>query len=168
MSEINLPKDALAKENMHSLPPKYKEEYLTNLAIKLLELNPAGITLSQIRKATGVSPSTIWHHLEMLKSTSQCRKISHGNSDVYYPIGNLNHVEDLEKDTVKYRISTVSNEDGNFICIHESRKSGESEKTLRGIAVPISLIGAFVSVLNKVEKGEQAPEKAETEEGKLF
>ena len=153
MAEINLPKDMLVKEKLHSLPPKYKEEYLTNLIKKIVELNPAGITLSQISKATGSSSSTIWHHLEILKSTSQCRKISHGNIDVYYPIGTLEHVIDFEKDNVKYSISTVINEEGSFVCIYELRKSGESEKTLRGISIPLSLIENLVSVLNNAKQG---------------
>jgi predicted transcriptional regulator len=84
MAVINLPKEMLQKDAYRTLPPKEKEEYLDNFLKQLLELNPEGITITQVKEATGFPSSTIWHHLEVLKSTGQARKISHGNVDVYH------------------------------------------------------------------------------------
>jgi len=153
MSEINLPKETLGKEAFKTLPAKEKEEYLNNLLKKILDLNPGGITTSQIRDAIGISSSTIWHHLEILKGNAQIRKISRGNMDVYYPFGKVNHLKDYNKNNVTYSLCTVENEDGSFVCIYEKRRNRFGSSTvLRGIALPIDLIDSFVKTLNKVKK----------------
>ena len=158
MTKINIPKEYIGKENLYSLPAKEKEEYITNLIKKILELNPDGVTLSQIIGATNLISSTIWHHLEILKSSSQCRKISRGNMDVYYSFGKVNHVANFDRNEVRYNIGTVTNEDGSFVCIHEARESRGSQKTLRGIAIPISLIDDLVEVLAKLKKANKDKE----------
>ena len=94
MTKINLPKEVLGKEAFKTLPAKGKEEYLSNLLKKILDLNPEGVTISQIKESAGLTYSTIWHHLEILSCTAQGKKISHGNLDVYYPIGNMSHLND--------------------------------------------------------------------------
>ena len=83
MAKIELPKDMLDKESFKTLPAKEKEEYLSNSLKKILDLNDDGVTISQIREATGLNYSTIWHHLEILSCTAQAHKISRGNLDVY-------------------------------------------------------------------------------------
>lgn len=152
MAKINIPKEYLGKEKLYTLPAKEKEEYITNLIKKILELNPDGVTLSQIIEATNLTSSTVWHHLEILKSNSQCRKISRGNIDVYYTFGKVDKLAELEHDNVKYTIGIVTNEDGSFVCFHESRESRGTHKTLRGIAIPLGLIDDLTSVLDKIKK----------------
>ena len=129
MSKINLPPEILQKEAFKTLPAKGKEEYVTNLLGKLLQLNPDGVTISQIKEATELTYSTVWHHLEVLSCTAQIRKKSRGNLDVYYPIGKVNHLNEFEKDNVYYSISSVENEGGKFVCVYEKRenRSGNQE-----------------------------------------
>jgi DNA-binding transcriptional ArsR family regulator len=153
MAKIKVPKDMLEKETSKSLPAKDKEEYITNLLKKILSLNPDGVTLSEIKAATGIPPSTIWHHLEILKSTALSRKISRGNIDVYYSFGDLVHLDDYNKGKASYTLSRVENQDGKFVCIHEKReKSMGSQSVIRGIDIPISLIDDFVKTLLNVKK----------------
>ena len=153
MVKINLPKELLQKEAFKTLPAKEKEEYLTNILIKILQLNPDGVTTSQIKEATGLTYSTLWHHLEILKSTTLSRKISRGKIDVYYPLGNLNYLSDYNKDNVVYTFTTVGNSDGNFVCIHEKRENSLGSYTVvRGIALPVELIDDIVNTLNKAKE----------------
>ncbi len=159
MVKINLPKELLQKEAFKTLPAKEKEEYLTNILIKILQLNPDGVTTSQIKEATGLTYSTLWHHLEILKSTTLSRKISRGKIDVYYPLGNLNHLSDYNKDNVVYTFTTVGNSDGNFVCIHEKRENSLGSYTIvRGIALPVELIDDIINTLNKAK--EQSKKRA--------
>ncbi len=152
MASINVPKEVLQNISFKSLPAKEKEEYLNNLLVKILELNPEGITISQIKESTGFTYSTIWHHLEMLKCTSLCRKISRGKIDVYYSFGVQDELKEYPKGKVNYTVSTVSNPDGNFVCIHESRENSLGSRTvLRGISLPIELIDSMVEILKKVK-----------------
>jgi len=141
MAKINLPKEMLAKESFKTLPAKEKEEYVSNLLKKVLELNPEGITISQIREATGLTYSTIWHHLEILSCTAQAHKISRGNLDVYYHNGIGNHLNEYRKGDANYAISTVENREGKFVCIHEKRQNRLGNHTVcRGINIPEDLI----------------------------
>lgn len=153
MVRINLPKELLQKEAFKTLPAKEKEEYITNILIKILQLNPDGVTTSQIKEATGLTYSTLWHHLEILKSTTLSRKISRGKIDVYYPLGNLNYLSDCNKDNIVYTFTTVGNSDGNFVCIHEKRENSLGSYTVvRGIALPVELIDDIVNTLNKAKE----------------
>lgn len=149
---INLPNELLQKEAFKTLPAKEKEEYLSNLLNKVLQLNPDGVTISQIKEATGLTYSTIWHHLEILKSSTQCRKISRGNIDVYYTFGKPDEFCTINKEKVKYTIATVENGDGKFVCTHEKRETSlGTPKVLRGIAIPIELLDEFINCLIKIK-----------------
>ena len=153
MAKINLPKDILGKDSFKTLPAKEKEEYTSNLLKRILDLNPDGLTISQIRDATSLNYSTIWHHLEVLSCTAQGHKISHGNLDVYYPNGVSNHLNDYSKGGANYAISTVENNEGSFVCIHEKRQNRLGNHTIcKGINLPIELIDDFIKDLKKVKK----------------
>ena len=152
MAKINLPKEMLGKESFKTLPAKEKEEYVNNLLRKILELNPEGITISQIRDATSLVYSTIWHHLEILSCTAQGSKISRGNMDVYYPAGKISHLNDFNKGNANYDLSTVENSEGKFVRVFEKRQNRLGNHTVcKGINIPVELIGNFITVLNKVK-----------------
>lgn len=151
--KINLPGEMLAKEAFKSFPAKEKEEYINNLLKKVLEINPDGVTISQIREVTGLTYSTIWHHLEMLSSTAQSRKISRGNLDVYYPVGEVAHLNDYDKGKVRYTLGTVKNVEGSFVSIYEQRENRLGNHSVcKGIAIPVELIDNIIEALSKAKK----------------
>ena len=153
MTKINLPSEILQKDAFKTLPAKEKEEYVRNLLKKILEINPEGVTISQIKEATGLTYSTIWHHLEVLNSTAQGNKISHGNLDVYYPNLKITHLNDYDKGKVKYAISTIENSEGSFVCVHEKRENRAGNYVVcKGITVPVELIDKLVNELTKIKK----------------
>lgn len=152
MASINIPKETLQKEAFKTLPAKEKDEYIGNILKKILELNPEGITISQIKEATGLTYSTIWHHLEVLSSTAQSYKVSRGNLDVYYPCGKLTHLNDYSKGKTRYTISAIENEQGKFVCIHEERENRTGTYSVcSGVTIPIELIGNLIADLNKIK-----------------
>lgn len=153
MAKINLPEELLRKEAFKTLPAKEKEEYVNNVLKKILELNPDGITISQIKEATDLTYSTIWHHLEILNCTAQGHKISRGNLDVYYPAGNVSNLNEYSKGKASYTLGTVENKEGNFVYIHEKRENRSGSSTIcRGIAIPVELIDDFIESFRKVKK----------------
>ena len=152
MAKINLPKEMLEKEAFKTLPAKEKEEYVTNLLKKILDINEDGITISQIKEATGLTYSTIWHHLEILSCTAQAHKISRGNVDVYYHNGTATHLNEHSTNKAAYAFSTVKNSEGNFVCIHEKRQNRLGNyTTCKGINLPVELIDIFIAELNKAK-----------------
>ena len=153
MAKINIPKEMLGKDSFKTLPAKEKEEYVNNLLRKVLELNPEGITISQIRDATGLVYSTIWHHLEILSCTAQGRKISHGNMDLYFPAGEIDNLKEYTHGKANYAISTVENSEGRFVCIHEKRQNRLGNHTIcKGTYIPFELIDDFITELKKIKK----------------
>ena len=153
MAKINVPKEMLAKDSFKTLPAKEKEEYIGNFLRKVLEMNSDGITISQIREATGLTYSTLWHHLEILSCTAQAHKISRGNLDVYYHNGITNQLNEHIDGEVHYTISTVENKEGNFVCICEKRQNRLGNHTITGgINIPVKLIDNIITELNKVKK----------------
>lgn len=154
MVKINLPKEILGKEVFKTLPAKEKEEYMHNLLKSILELNTNGITISQIRESTGLTYSSIWHHLEVLNCVAQCRKISRGNIDVYYPIGKVSYLNEYSiNKEVQYIINKVENDEGGFICIYEKRQSRLGSYTVcKGISIPLKLVNDVINDLEKIKK----------------
>ena len=153
MTKINLPKDLLQKETFKSLPAKEKDEYLNNFLLKIINLNPDGITISQIKEATGLTYSTIWHHMELLCSTAQCYKVSRGNLDVYFSSGSVNHLNDYSKNKRLYTISTIKNSEGAFVCIHEKEvdRSG-NQAVCSGVSIPLELVDDLIKTLSKAKQ----------------
>ncbi len=153
MTRIKLPEEKLEKESFKSLPAKDKEEYVSNLLKKVLDINPEGVTISTLKEATGLTASTIWHHLEILKSSSQIRKISHGNMDVYYPFGEMEYIADFDDGNVRYSLSNVNNVEGKFLCIHEKRENRlGSYSILRGVGLPFNLLDDFAAAFKNAKK----------------
>ena len=153
MAKINLPSEMLQKEAFKAFPAKEKEEYVSNVLKKILELNPEGITISQIKEATGLTYSTIWHHLEVLSCTAQGSKVSHGNLDVYYPTGKISHLNDYAKGKVIYSITLVESGESKFACIHEKRENRIGNHTIcRGVQIPSELIDKIIADFNKIKK----------------
>ena len=145
MSKINLPKEILKHEAFKVLSAKEKEEYIRNLLRKILELNQEGITISQIRESSGLTYSTVWHHLEVLSYTAQCHKISRGNIDVYYPMGESSHLNEYAKDKVLYSIDFIEESKGAFVRIHEKRQNNSGNWVVcSGLSVPFELMDNLV------------------------
>lgn len=149
---MNLPSEMLQKEAFKTLPAKEKEEYLGNLLKRILELNPDGVTISQIKEATELTYSTIWHHLEVLSCTAQCYKISKGNLDVYYPNGEVNHLNEHGDGKSSYAVSVIKSKEGKFVCIHEKRENRlGNNKVCGGIQIPFNLLDELIETLTKAK-----------------
>ena len=59
MEKINLPENMLKKEQYTVFSSQQKGEYVTNLLKEIFKLNPAGITVSDVKKSTYLSHSVV-------------------------------------------------------------------------------------------------------------
>src|SRR3989338_6191982 len=123
--KLNLPENILSKEQYSALSTYQKGEYVTNLLKQIVELNPQGVTISQIDKGINLGHSTIWHHLEKLADSAFCLKMERGDTAVY----NFNKVVDELKDCniqgkfYFYDFSIVENMFGKFVRIQIKQES---------------------------------------------
>lgn len=151
MAKINLPKEMLSQDAFKVLSAKEKEEYVRNFLNRTLQLNPDGITISQIKEATYLNYSTVWHHLEVLSRTAQSHKISRGNLDIYYPAGDIVHLNDYAKGKVLYSVGTIKEGNDNFVCIYEKRENRSGNKVVcSGLLMPFELIDNLIADLGKI------------------
>lgn len=153
MAKAVLPKNILKKERLSSLSPNEKSEYMNNVLKTILELNPNGLTDSQIKEATGYTYSTIWHHLETLAVTEQCYKVQRGNVDVFFPIERIIAVDEIEDGKNKSTYSFNISKDGKFVFVYKKTEDRLGNRMVSsGISIPANLVNDFISVLNKIRK----------------
>ena len=152
MLKINLPQNMLEKEQYLALSSWQKGEYIHNLLKEILDLNPKGVTVSQIDKTIYIGRSTIWHHLEILASKGTCFKMDRGDTEVYYPNEVITALKELEVkgELYTYSFSLVKNQYGKFVNI----QAKQEDRTGNLAAHSGVLLGSkfFVDIVNSLAK----------------
>jgi hypothetical protein len=155
MEKINLPKNILEREQYKALSSSEKGEYTHNLIIKILKLNPDGITVSQVDKATYFGRPTIWQHLEILASRAQCLKVERGDVDVYYANKIINPLKglDIQGKHYYYSFYFVENFYGKFVTIQIKQEGRSGALTsFGGVMIDQELICEVIDSLTKAKK----------------
>lgn len=146
----------LEKERYLALPSLQKEEYITNILKEILKHNPVGVTVSDIQKATYLSRSTVWHHIELLNAIGECIRLERGDTDVYHSnkvIASFNEfqLKGTKLDSV-YDFELVENTFGKYVRLQRKRASrSEAHYTGSGIILPSELIEDVIKALNKIK-----------------
>ncbi len=121
MATIQIPKVLPTKEVI-AMRPQDRERYIEGIILKILELNPRGVTISEIERKTSFYRDTVAKHLERLAATREAYRVARGNLAVYYKNGQVVHATDV-KDTTSpnrnYTFYKLENEDGKFIYVQE-------------------------------------------------
>lgn len=151
--KLELPQNILSKEQYSALPAYQKGEYVTNLLKQILELNPNGITISQVDNHLKLGHATIWHHLETLADSAYCLKMERGDTAVY----NFNKVLDTLDDCdiqgkfYFYDFDLIENIFGKFVRmqIKQEDQSG-SLITHSGIIIGTNSYDKVVDSLIKI------------------
>ena len=122
---LNLPQNILSKEQYSALSTYQKGEYITNLLKQIIELNPQGVTISQIDKGINLGHSTIWHHLEKLADSAFCLKMERGDTAVYNYNKVLDELEDchIQGEFYHYDFDLIENIFGKFVRIQIKQES---------------------------------------------
>jgi len=157
MPNLNLPTNMLSKEQYSALPSLQKEEYIHNLLKEILQLNPSGVTVSDIKKNTYFGHSTIWHHLELLNAKGECLKLEHGDTDVFHLNKAIRHFEELELKGTKlgalYHFDLVENTYGKYLRIQRKRESRtQANITRQGVIIEDDLLDDLINALNKIKE----------------
>ena len=155
MLKFNLPLNILPKESYSALPTHEKEEFIHNFLKQVLDINPNGVTVSQIDNATYLGRSTIWHHMEILASRSQCFKVERGDTAVYHSNKVLEDLKemDMKGDFYMYCFNVVENIFGKFVRlqIKQETRTG-NPRTNCGIVIDAKHFDEFMDKLEKIKK----------------
>ncbi len=119
---IKTPQDIIDIEELPSLRPKDRDQYVEKVIIQILELNSQGATVSEIAKRTKINRNTIASHLKTLVATREAYSICRGKLSIYYKNGKVIHARSLEHRFPNdrfYKFYRLENENGKFIYIQE-------------------------------------------------
>src|SRR5205807_8951877 len=86
MAVIQTPKVLPVKEVI-SMRPQDREHYIEKIMLKILEMNPRGVTIPEIASRTGFYRDTVGKHLDKLVATREGYRVVRGNVSVYYKNG---------------------------------------------------------------------------------
>ena len=151
--KLVLPQNILNKENYSALSALQKGEYINNLLRQVLELNPNGVTISQVDNALGFGHSTIWHHLGSLADCAYCLKMERGDTAVYNFNKVLHSLDDcnIQGKFYYYDFDIVENLFGKFVRM-QIKQDDESGNLVvnNGIIVGTNSYGKVVDSLIKI------------------
>ena len=151
--KLDLPQNILDKEQYSTLATFQKGEYVTNLLKQILELNPDGVTISQIDKAIKLGHATIWHHLEKLADSAYCMKMERGDTAVY----NFNKVlDELDDCDIRgkfyfYDFAIIENIFGKFVRVQIKQEDTSGNIAAHGgVIININSYDKVVDFLVKI------------------
>jgi len=119
---IKVPQDIIAQEELRSLRPKDRDQYVQKLILKILELNQRGVTVSEIADHTKINRNTVASHMKTLVAVREAYSINRGNLSIFYKNGKVVHARSMEHRFPNdrfYKFYRLENEQGKFIYIQE-------------------------------------------------
>ena len=151
--KLVLPQNILEKEQYSALSTYQKGEYTTNLLKQILELNPNGVTISQVDKAVNLGHTTIWHHLEKLADRAVCLKMERGDTAVYNFNKSLDLLEDCDYQGKFhfFDFDLVENLFGKFVRVQIKQENASGDLVAHsGIIISTEFFKDFVNSVVKI------------------
>ena len=153
MSElVTKPTSILSDTEYQKLSPQDKEIYIKEIIRKTLQLNPSGLTVSQLRAAFEYDRRIIEKHLAIMKYTNEIYTVKLGSNVLYIP----NHKAMREATAVskrfgqyEYQVFTLKNRLGDFAVIQQRNATKESQDIVGGVQMPLGDFPEFVDYLRK-------------------
>lgn len=134
LAVIQAPKVLPVKEVI-SMRPQDRDHYIDKVMLRILEMNPRGVTIPEIASRTGFYRDTVSKHLEKFVGTREAYRVTRGNVSIYYKNGQVVHatdVKDASSPNRTYSFYKLENEDGKFIYIQEKELDEFRAVTVKG------------------------------------
>lgn len=152
MSELVQKPTVLSETEYLKLSPQDKEIYIKEVLKKTLQLNPHGLTVSQLRDALEYDRRVIEKHLAIMKVTNEVYIIKLGSNVIYIP----NHKAMREATSqsrkfgeYEYQVYILKNRLGDFAVIQQKNISKESRDIAGSIQLPLGDFPNFVDYLRQ-------------------
>jgi predicted transcriptional regulator len=161
MVTIQVPKVLPFKEVI-TMRPQDRQHYIEKIILDILEMNPRGVTITDIARKTSFYRDTVAKHLERLVATREAYSIMRGNAAVYYKNGQVVHATDVKDATSQDRTYTffkLQNDDGKFIYIQEKELDEFRALTVKGgIMIDARYVMQFIKELQNFVMGVKTDE----------
>jgi len=119
---LKLPENIITQEELQVLRPKDRDECIQKLLMQILELNPQGVTISELADQARISRNTLASHMKTLEAIREAYSINRGKLSVFYKNGKVVHAKSTEYKFPNdrfYKFYRLENEQGKFIYIQE-------------------------------------------------
>jgi len=152
MSELVEKPTLLSGTEYQKMAPQEKETYIKEVLRKTLQLNPHGLTISQLKDALGYDRRIIEKHLEIMKVTNEVYTVRLGSNVIY--IANHKAMREATSQSRKfgdyeYQVYTLKNRLGDFAIIQQRNLRKESPDIAGSIQLPLENLEEFVNYLRK-------------------
>ena len=150
---IKVPHDTISRDELRSLRPKDKNQYIQKLILQILEMNNQGVTVSELSEQTNIHRNTLSSHIKTLIATREAYAIKRGKISIFYKNGKVVHAKSTEQKFPNdrfYRFYRLENEHGKFIYIQERQLDEfRAVKVKGGIMIDDR---DFVKFMNELQK----------------
>ena len=119
---LKVPQNPIPQEDIRSLRPKDRDQYIQKLILQILALNSQGVTISELAEQTGIHRNTLASHMKTLVAVREAYVINRGKLSIFYKNGKVVHARSTEHKFPNdrfYRFYRLENEQGKFIYIQE-------------------------------------------------
>ena len=119
---LKLPQDLVGQEELQSFRPKDRGQYIQKTILQILEMNPQGVTVSEIANQTKANRETISSHMKTLVAIREAYAISRGNLSIFYKNGKVVHARSTEHRFPNdrfFKFYRLENPQGKFIYVQE-------------------------------------------------
>lgn len=150
MTELETP-EILSREEYLELPPDERGEYLRRMIKKTIEMNPKGISVSDLASNLPFDKRAISKHLEVLEHTREIFTSKIGPTVLYHPNERPVHPgyeDEFEIQDHEYGIYHIKTRLGEFILLQEI-KGG---KIKGGIKIPKSGLNDYLDRLETLKE----------------
>lgn len=153
---IKVPYDLFDAEKFNMLKSEDKKSYTRAVLKKILELNPNGVTITQITdKIKYFSRPIIWNHLEMMTITREAYNHKFGTTLVYYPNGKMVHSifkTEFNIENRTYGFFVVENDMDKALYIQEKNKDKLGALAVSGgLIIPLHALDSFIDYIKDVK-----------------
>lgn len=164
---LSLPPLMRTQEQVLSMSPKNRDKYMEHVVLKILRLNPQGVTIPEISAATRLYRNTITKHLNRLVAIREAYKIERGAVSIYYKNGKVLHSRNVEHSFAndkRYSFFRLVNDEEKSVYIQEKEtNSFGTVKVKGGIIIRdanflefMKELQKFMVEVEKVESNKQA------------
>jgi len=132
---LSLPPVMRTQKEVLSMSPKNRDKYMEHVVLKILRLNPQGVTIPEISAATRLYRHTITKHLNRLVAIREAYKIERGSVSIYYKNGKVLHVRDVEHSFAndkRYSFFRLVNDEEKSVYIQEKETNSFGTVKVKG------------------------------------